>query len=85
MTPNDERIELESNFLTASKLYEEINEIVWMEDIPYMEATVRVCDEKSIDYDDLKKYNLISPNLFDELRREAMDNGQIPREAMLPV
>lgn len=79
------RSELEAIFLTPEKLFYEINELVWMEDISYIEATVRICDEKSIDFSDLTKYNLMSPNLFDEIRKEAMNNGSIPKESMLPI
>jgi len=77
--------ELESLFLTAEKLYKEIDELVWMEDITYLEATMKICEEKQIDVEDIKKLKLVSPILYSKLHSEATSLGQLKPSATLPV
>ena len=77
--------ELSSLFLTAEKLYKEIDELVWMEDITYLEATMKVCEEKQIDVEDIKKLKLVSPILYSKLHSEAASQGQLKPSATLPI
>lgn len=79
------KADLESIFLTSEKFYKEINEIVWKEDISYMEATMQVCDNKEIDPEDLVKLKLISPILKQKLFEESVENGLMKAEARLPI
>lgn len=72
-------------FLTAEKLYKEIDELVWEEDISYIEATTRVCESKNIDLEDIKKLKLVAPILFDKIRTEALHQGMLKPESSLPV
>jgi len=77
--------ELEERFLTAEKFYKEINELVWKDDISYLESTMIICDKKEIDPEDLVKLKLISPILKMKLREEATDNGLLKPESKLPL
>ena len=79
------KADLESLFLTSEKFYKEINEIVWKDDIGYMEATMQVCDIKEIDPEDLVKLKLISPILKQKLYEESVELGLMKPEARLPI
>jgi hypothetical protein len=60
-----------------------IEEIVYMEDISYLEAVVKYCHDNSIDAEDIR--SLFSPNLKDKIRMDAVADGLMKREAMLPL
>ena len=77
--------ELGALFLTAEKLYKKIDEMVWMEDITYFEATIRVCEENQIDVEDIKKLKLVSPILYSKLHSEASLQGQLKPFATLVI
>lgn len=71
-------------FLTAEKFYKEVDDVVWKDDIGYMEAVMIVCDVKGIDPEDLVKLKLISPLLMTHLHKEACENGQI-KNTFIPL
>lgn len=79
------RAELEAMFLTPEKFYMEIDALVWKEDISYIEATMRVCDEKEIDIEDLVKLKLICQNLRDMLYEDGVELGCLRKESKLPI
>lgn len=79
------KAELESMFLTAEKLYAAINLVVQTKGMSYVEATLVICEEKQIDYEDIKKLKLISPILYDKLRTEGVESGQLKQESTLPI
>ena len=72
-------------FLTSEKFFKEIDDLVWKEDISYLDATMRMCDEKGIDPEDLIKLKLICPNLRDALKKDAIELGHLPQESCLPI
>ena len=69
------KIEDSSVFLTSEKFFTVINEKVWKEDIPYLEATMAVCDEMEINPEDLIKLKLITPMLKCKLQEEGIAAG----------
>lgn len=78
--------ELETVFLTAEKLYREIDDLVNNSDLTYFEATIQVCDEKNIDFEDIKKLKLVAPILYSKLYEEAMVNRMLKSvESILPI
>jgi hypothetical protein len=70
-------------FLTQSEFQHEIEELVWAEDITYMEAVLFYCDLNSVEPEDI--LGLISPNLKDKIKMDAVSDGLIKQEAMLPL
>ena len=82
---NESIEELESMFLTSDKFYIEVNELVWEDDITYMEAIMLVCDAKEIDPEDLVKLKLISPLLKQKLQDEAIEVGLLKTTSKLPL
>lgn len=81
----DEKQQLESQFLTAEKFYREVNEIVWKDDVEYLEAIMAVCDNKSIDPEDLVRLKLISPILKSKLEEEGIAGGLLKPSSKLPI
>lgn len=77
--------ELSARFLDAEKFFKEIDDLVWKEDITYMEALMDVCDEKSIDPEELIRLKLISPALMSHLQTEGVESGMLKSSAVLPV
>lgn len=79
------KADLEAMFLNSEKFYKEIEELVWKDDIPYLEATMAICDERAIDPESLVKLKLISPILKMKLQEEAMQAGFLKPESTLPI
>lgn len=77
------KADLEAMFLNSEKFYKEIDDIVWKNDVSYIEAVMIVCDAKAIDPEDLVKLKLISPILRLKLQDEAIINGQIKAQPTL--
>jgi len=77
--------DLSSQFLTSEKFYKEVNELVWKDDVTYMEAIMLVCDNKEIDPEDLVKNKLISPLLKSKLQEESTELGLLKPGARLPL
>ncbi len=72
-------------FLNDEKFYVKIDDLVWKDDITYMEATMLICDELGIDPEDLLKLKLITPILKSKLELEAEELGLLKPSARLPV
>lgn len=53
--------------------------------LTWMEATVEVCDEMSIEIDDVYKLKLINPALKDRINLDAMNCGMLKKVAQLPL
>lgn len=78
------RSELESKFLNSEKLFNEIDDLVWDEDISYLDATIKILDQKQIDIESIQKLKLVAPNLYSKLYEEARDGGYLKKESSLP-
>lgn len=72
-------------FLTADKFYKMIDDLVWEEDISYIEATISICTLLLIDPEDINKLKLVSPILKVKLHTDGMNEGMLRREAQLPI
>lgn len=77
--------ELESTFLNSEKFYKEVNELVEMDDIEYLDSIMVVCDKMEINPEDLTRLNLISPKLKSKLQEECTANGMLKASASLPI
>jgi hypothetical protein len=75
--------ELESKFLNSEKFYRAVNNLVWQDDIDYIDAIMIICDEKDIDPEDLIKRKLIAPILKSRLQDECIEKGILKKEATL--
>lgn len=69
--------DLSSMFLTAEKFYFEVNKLVEKEGMTYFDATIKVCENKNIEYEDVKKLKLIAPILYGKLYKEATENKML--------
>lgn len=70
------------DFLTEEKLIAELEEIIHMEDINYLEAVLTFCDRHKLDVEEIKP--LIGTTLKERIRVDAMNNGLMKKEAALP-
>ena len=75
----------ESIFLTAEKFFKTVDDLVKLNNIGYIESTVKACEKYLIDFEDVTKLKLISPALKDKLRNEGVDDGRLKRESQLPI
>lgn len=70
------------DFLTEEKLIAELEEIIYMEDVNYIEAILTYCDRYKLDVEDVK--SIIGPTLKERIRVDAMNAGLLKKEAVLP-
>jgi hypothetical protein len=70
-------------FLTPTTFQEKIEDEVWMKDCTYIEAIMTFCKDNETDFEDIAK--LITSNLKDKIRLDAMNEGLMKREAQLPI
>lgn len=85
MNPEKVAEEFLNKLLTPEKFWTAVNELVWKEDITYMEAVMLTCDSTDTDPEDLTRLKLISPLLKSKLEEEAIANGNLKPSAKLPV
>lgn len=83
--PMTSKAELEGMFLNSEKFYKSVDDLVWKDDITYLEAVMLECDAKGIDPEDLVKLKLISPMLKQKLQTEAQELGYLKAESSLPI
>jgi hypothetical protein len=74
----------ESIFLNADKFYFAVEELVWEDDLTYIEATLKTCETFLIDLEDVYKLKLINPILKGKLLHEGTEEGYLKRSAVLP-
>ena len=72
---------IEEKFLTKSKFTKLIEETVIEKTIPYMEAVLHICEQNSIDPEDVKKF--ISPIIKGKIEAEAMALNFLPKQNTL--
>ena len=72
---------IEKSFLTKSKFSKLIEETVIAKRLSYMDAIVWLCEEHSIEIEDIKKF--ISPAIKDKLEAEARRLNFLPRQNTL--
>lgn len=77
--------DLKALFLDSEKLFKEVDDLVWKDDIQYIDALMLICDEKDINPEDLVRLKLISPALESHLMSEGVQSGALKSSAMLPI
>lgn len=70
-------------FMTQSSFQEAIEGKVKFKRLTYMESVIEFCKENDIDLEDIG--SLVSSNLRDKIRQDAMNNGFMKKTAVLPI
>lgn len=73
----------ENNFLSKKKFTKMIETAVKSKGLSYMDAVVYLCDENSIELEDVKKF--ISLNIKERIEAEAMNLNFLPKGNTLPL
>jgi len=68
---------LEEQFLTKPKFSKLVEQTVFDKQISYMDAIIWLCEEHSIEIEDIRKF--ISPIIRDKLEAEARKLNFLPR------
>ncbi len=71
-----------SAFLNDTTFQLKIEELV-REGHTYLEAIIEFCDENDLEFEDVKK--LMTTNLKDKVKLDAMREGYMRQESMLPI
>ena len=70
-------------FLTQSSFQEAVENLVDELNVTYMEGVIEYCKDNEIDLEDVAP--LISSNLRDKIRQDAMESGHMKKTAALPI
>jgi uncharacterized protein YdhG (YjbR/CyaY superfamily) len=70
------------SFLTDTTFQLQIEELV-KEGYTYLEAIIQFCEENDLEFEDVKK--LMTTNLKDKVKLDAMREGYMKQESMLPI
>jgi len=73
----------QNNFLSKKKFTKMIETTVRTKGLTYMDAVVHLCDENSIELEDVKKF--ISLNIKERIEAEAMNLNFLPKGNTLPL
>lgn len=68
---------LEDQFLTKPKFSKLVEETVLTKKLSYMDAIIHICEENSIELEEVRKF--ISPIIKDKLEAEARKLNYLPR------
>ena len=79
-SPTDEKEE--SNFLSKKRFSKMVEDTVRKMSMSYMDAVVYLCDENTIEVDDVKKY--LSSSIKDRIEAEAMNLNFLEKSHRLP-
>lgn len=71
------------SFLTERSFQEAIENIVVQNRLSHMDAVIHFCKENDLDPEDIA--SVVSTNLRDKIRQNAMDDGHFKRTAQLPI
>lgn len=70
-------------FLTPTTFQEQIEVLVREKRCNHMDAIIEYCRSNEVDVEDIAK--LITSNLKDKIKLDAMNEGYMRREAQLPI
>lgn len=70
---------------TNTAFVKDIEEIVWMKDVSYIEAVLLYCESKKIEVESVVSMIKNDPVLQGKLELEAQDLRFLPRSARLPI
>jgi hypothetical protein len=73
----------QNNFLSKKKFTKMIETTVRTKGLTYMDAVVHLCDENSIELEDVKKF--VSLNIKERIEAEAMNLNFLPKGNTLPL
>lgn len=68
---------LEDQFLSKAKFAKLVEETVLQKKLSYMDAIIHICEENSIEIEEVRKF--ISPIIKDKLEAEARKLNYLPR------
>ena len=72
-------------FLNAEKFFNSVDKLVWADDITWIDATIKTCEEYQVDYEDVMSLGLICPKLRENIEDEAIADGRVDPGARLPL
>lgn len=72
------------SFVTPQKLYEEIEDLVWAEDISYLDAILLYAERNNIEAESLSVLINKNQNLKELLRKDAEDLNFLPKTVRIP-
>ena len=73
----------ESNFLSKKRFSKMVEDTVRKMSMSYMDAVVYLCDENTIEIDDVKKY--LSVSIKERIEGEAMNLNYLEKSQPLPT
>jgi len=80
-SPTDEKEE--SNFLSKKRFSKMVEDTVRKMSMSYMDAVVYLCDENTIEVEDVSKY--LSPSIKERIEAEAMNLNFLEKSHRLPT
>jgi tryptophanyl-tRNA synthetase len=80
-SPTEEK--QESNFLSKKRFSKMVEDTVRKMSMSYMDAVVYLCDENTIEIDDVKKY--LSVSIKERIEGEAMNLNYLEKSQPLPT
>jgi|TARA_B100001094_G_C18125967_1_gene769482 tryptophanyl-tRNA synthetase len=80
-SPTEEK--QESNFLSKKRFSKMVEDTVRKMSMSYMDAVVYLCDENTIEIDDVKKY--LSVSIKERIEGEAMNLNYLEKSHPLPT
>ena len=72
----------ESNFLSKKRFSKMVEDTVRKMSMSYMDSVVYLCEENTIEVEDVKKY--LSPSIKDRIEAEAMNLNFLEKSHRLP-
>jgi len=76
-------MELGEMMLTKARFTKMVEDVVMQKNLTYIDAIVHLCEQNSLDIEDIKKY--ISDPIKEKLEAEAMSLNFLPRSGVLPI
>jgi hypothetical protein len=70
-------------FLTEASFQLKVEEIVQVKRLSYMDAVLHFCEENNMDPSDISK--IVSSNLKEKIRLDAIEDGLMKKTAVLPI
>lgn len=81
--PNDVKSKAEGQFLTKKKFSRYIEETVMRTQLSYMDAIIYICEQDSIELEDVKKY--LTSSILAHIEAEARSLNFLPKMNTLDV
>ena len=82
--PQPNLVEQNLNFKTPADFALEIEDLVWLHDIDYMEAVILYCEKNNMDIDTAANLISLNANFKSTIQLEAESINLLPKTARLP-